>query len=232
MLKNYYKAVREMVKILAKPGTKFVFHDHQINREFRPDDWNDLFDDTEDIVYDHHYYQAWNQNNNTVEDFCNEYERYAAQSDKIKYDVWNGEWSLATDFCAHWLGGFNEGNGVPQFDCQRVDCPQPYMTTEAVDFDRTAPVLGPFGQGDPKYYNIMNGQCTTDSGKFTDDEVKQIAKCALTAYNKHYQGHFLWAGHVEIEPRWDFIRAYDAGWLNQPLDPTESASDDNTFVQN
>ena len=57
MLKDFYRAVRTMVEILAKPGTKFVFHDHAINTELVPDDWNDLFPDTdEDIVFDHHYY--------------------------------------------------------------------------------------------------------------------------------------------------------------------------------
>lgn len=106
------------------------------------------------------------------------------------------------------------------------------MTKEGVDFDRTASVLGPFGNGDPKYYNIMNGNCTTDSAHFSDDEVKQIAKCALTSYNKHLQGHFLWAGHVEIEPRWDFMQAYDKGWLNQPLNATETTEDTKAFIQN
>lgn len=95
-----------------------------------------------------------------------------------------------------------------------MTCPTSYLAKEAVDFDRTAEVLGPFGSGDPQYYNIMKGMCTSDSAKFTDDDVKEIAKCALTSYNAHVQGHFLWAGHVEIEPRWDFIQAYDKGWLN------------------
>ena len=30
-------------------------------------------------------------------------------ANKTKYEVWHGEWSLATDSCAHWLGGFNDG---------------------------------------------------------------------------------------------------------------------------
>lgn len=62
---------------------------------------------------DHHYYQAWDQNLNTVEQFCEEYERNAAIADTIKFDVWFGEWSLATDVCAMWLGGFNDGKYVP-----------------------------------------------------------------------------------------------------------------------
>ena len=28
--------------------------------------------------------------------------------DKIKYEKWVGEWSLATDHCALWLEGFND----------------------------------------------------------------------------------------------------------------------------
>jgi len=172
MLKNFYKAIRKLTQVLAKKGTKFVFHDHAINKALNPDEWNDLFEDTEDLIFDHHYYQAWNKGNTTVDVFCSEYEKYAAQADQIKYDVWIGEWSLGTDFCAHWLGGFNEGNGVPQFECQRVQCPKSYLNNTAEDFDRTATVLGPFGSGESKYYNIMNGTCTTDSAHFTDDEVK------------------------------------------------------------
>ena len=60
LLKSFYTAVRRMVQVLAKPGTKFVFHDHAINMPMNATDWNDLFNDTEDIVLDHHYYQAWN----------------------------------------------------------------------------------------------------------------------------------------------------------------------------
>jgi hypothetical protein len=31
-----------------------------------------------------------------------------AYADQIKYPVWVGEWSLATDNAAMWLGGFND----------------------------------------------------------------------------------------------------------------------------
>jgi hypothetical protein len=31
----------------------------------------------------------------------------------IKYEKWVGEWSLATDICAWWLGGFNESYNFP-----------------------------------------------------------------------------------------------------------------------
>jgi hypothetical protein len=28
----------------------------------------------------------------------------------MNFEVWLGEWSLATDVCAFWLGGFNDAN--------------------------------------------------------------------------------------------------------------------------
>jgi glucan 1,3-beta-glucosidase len=101
---------------LANEGTYFVFGDHAINKPMNPDDWDDLFNDTEGVILDHHYYQAWNQNS-SADDFCSEYEKNAALADNIKYDVWIGEWSLGTDNCALWLDGFNQGIGAPQSEC-------------------------------------------------------------------------------------------------------------------
>ena len=63
----------------------------------------------------------------------------------IKYEVWVGEWSLATDVCATWLGGFNDANTDASRTCQRVECPASYMDTYGTDFDRTAAELGPKG---------------------------------------------------------------------------------------
>ena len=55
---------------------------------------------------DFHGYLAWS-NDKTVEDYCKDIEGQLA-SVQIGYEVWMGEWSLATDTCAHWLGGFND----------------------------------------------------------------------------------------------------------------------------
>lgn len=79
--------------------------------------------DHDKVVMDHHYYQAWNQNMDTTQQFCDDYEKNAQTAEDIKYDVWWGEWSLATDVCAHWLGGFNDANTRPQQKCEWVDCP-------------------------------------------------------------------------------------------------------------
>jgi len=53
----------------------------------------------------------------TVEGFCDNYKNTSSTADDVKYEVWVGEWSLATDVCAMWLGGFNTGNTVNQFEC-------------------------------------------------------------------------------------------------------------------
>ena len=86
----------------------------------------------------------------TVKQFCDDYESNAKNAESFKYEVWFGEWSLATDVCATWLGGFNDGNTNPQQTCNWVDCPQTYLPAEnAVDFDRTKDINGPFGSGTP-----------------------------------------------------------------------------------
>ena len=87
--------------------------------------------------------------------------------------MWFGEWALATDVCAHWLGGFNDANTDPQFKCQWVDCPYTYLPESvAVDFDRTADMLGPYGTGNPKNVAIQKGKCSKDSSFFSHEEVQ------------------------------------------------------------
>lgn len=182
----------------ANPGTKFVFHNAF---RYDPGFWNDMFteddkDGWNNVVMDHHYYQAWNHGMNTTKQFCDDYELNAANADNSKYEVWFGEWALATDVCAHWLGGFNDGNTDPQFKCKWVDCPKTYMNMDAdkghgTDFDRTVKEpLGPFGTADPNVVAIKEGKCSTDSDFFNHTEVQTIAKCALKSFDKHLNGTF------------------------------------------
>ena len=57
-----------------------------------------------------------------------------------------------------WLGGFNDGTTDPQFECEKVDCPKSYLPEEfAVDFDREADILGPFGTQNSTDVCIMKG---------------------------------------------------------------------------
>lgn len=75
-----------------------------------------------------------------------------------------GEWALATDNCAHWLNGFNDiSQNIPYHGCRYTECPYSYLPDEfKVDFDRSAPYLGPYGGGGEENLDFMcinKGMC-------------------------------------------------------------------------
>jgi len=50
---------------------------------------------------------------------------------EVGYETWMGEWSLATDTCAHWLGGFNDRSDKrDEMSCKPIVCPDSYMGEE------------------------------------------------------------------------------------------------------
>lgn len=103
--------------------------------------------------------------------------------------------------------------------CTWKDCPKSYMPKHGTDFDRNATVLGPFGSGNPDFYAIHNGTCSSDSGFFTNEQIKEIAKCALEAFDQHVNGTFFWTAHNEIEEKWDYVKAWDLAWINKTALP-------------
>ena len=164
------------------PHLKFVFHD---SFHTSPADWDDLFDDDdiENVVVDSHYYRAWSTDNDDVETVCAAYKEHLEMVAGHKYEVWLGEWSLATDSCAFWLKNFNDGG--QSAGCQWVDCPYPYLSGElGVDLDRDAYMQGPFGT-DPEV--AMYGKCPIDSAKFSHEEVSQIGKCIVENMDANVQ---------------------------------------------
>lgn len=54
-----------------------------------------------------------------------------------------------------------------------------------------------------------------DSDYFSDDDVMKLGQCTMDAFNKHVEGQFMWTVRNELEPRWNYISSYDAGWINQ-----------------
>ena len=93
------------------------------------------------------------------------------------------------------------------------ECPKSYMPAPyGVDFDRTAPELGPYGETDRAI--IRNGMCLTDSAYFSPADVKTLGDCTSYILNEEVAGQFLWNFRTELEPRWSYVEAYDAGWLN------------------
>ena len=214
-LKDFYRSVRKEIQ-KVNPAVKFVFHD-----SFLPyaNIWNDLFadDDIENVVLDTHTYMAWDPARRDIGAYCDNYgsRLYSSDIQDIKYDVWVGEWSLATDVCAFWLGGFNDSNTEYQFECNWVDCPYSYLPEpHNVDFDRTAATLGPWGESDRSM--VKNGKCPIDSNYFSDSDVQRLGDCTRYIFDHSVEGQFLWTFRNELEVKWDYIKAYEKGWIKHP----------------
>jgi len=59
--------------------------------------------------------------------------------------------------------------------------------------------------------------CPRDATKYsTDKHLTKLGQDYLNTFNKHVHGHFFWNFRNELEPRWDYLKAYDAGWLQSP----------------
>ena len=213
VLTDFYRGVRNMMKE-RQPRLKFVFHDAF---HFDADFWNQMFsdDDHENVVMDTHQYFAWGGQHGDIGDYCDEYGGTLGNALNVKYDVWVGEWSLATDVCALWLGGFNDANTDASRTCQRVECPHSYMNNHAVDFDRNASTLGPYGASGigKDHATISNGTCAIDSDWYKDDDVMRLGQCVLNIFDWAVEGHFMWTVRNELEPRWNYIDSYDKGWI-------------------
>lgn len=192
------------------PHLKFVFHD-SFHKD--PADWDDLFDDDDiyNVVVDTHYYRAWNGNNTDVDTVCAGYKTQMEMLAGHKYEVWVGEWSLATDACALWLGGFNDGIYNNAHTCRWVDCPKSYLSGKhAVDFDRDAAELGPYGFSPDL---IRYGQCPIDSTFFSDEDIAKIGECVFEQFDANIQGHIMWTVRNELEPRWNYLESYKNGFI-------------------
>ena len=92
--------------------------------------------------------------------------------------------------------------------------PAPFNT----DFDRTADTLGPFGPSEfASSALIHKGNCSDDSLYFKYADVQKIAQCALATYDRHVNATFLWTARNEIEAKWDYVKAWDLGWINKTV---------------
>jgi hypothetical protein len=210
------------------PHLKFVFHDAF---HFDHNVWNEMFEDDEDfsnVIMDTHFYTAWLGAKDYVGKYCDEYRNSLSEASKIKYDVWVGEWSLATDVCALWLGGFNDNNTAYAYKCDWVECPYSYIPdkTIGVDFDRNADMLGPFGGN--TLSTIQKGMCPTDSSHFSNEDVMTLGQCGTYVMDDLVQGMFMWTFRNELEPRWSYSESYAAGWIKRTNFP---AADDSEFLQ-
>lgn len=223
LLKGFYRKVYAMIQEKA-PDVIFTFHDAFHGDA---DTWNNMFtedESVEGIVMDTHFYTAWWGSQDSIEGYCGGYEGTMSNlKNTMRYPVWVGEWSLATDVCAMWLGGFNDSNTEYQNTCEMVECPRSYLPEEfAVDFDREAAgPLGPFGSS--KRSTIESGMCYNDSQYYSNKEVTRLGECAVQAFDNYVAGHFLWTMRNEIEAKWSYPQAYDNGWLNNSANQTQES---------
>jgi hypothetical protein len=96
--------------------------------------------------------------------------------------------------------------------CEMVECPYSYMPApEGTDFDRTADTLGPWGENDRAM--VRKGKCYTDSGFFSDQDVRKLGKCIADVYDEVVDAQFIWTARNELEAKWSYVQAYDKGWL-------------------
>ena len=221
VLKQFYRDVRELMRS-KQPRLKFVFHD---SFHFDADLWNDLFDDDdmENVIMDTHQYLAWWGTTEYIGSYCDGYGWTLSNAKNVKYPVWVGEWSLATDVCALWLGGFNDNNTPYSQECQWVDCPYTYLDdSTGTDFDRTAAMLGPYGSN--TLSTIQYGKCPKDSAYFSDSDVQVLGTCLMYILNDNVAGHFLWTARNELEERWNYVTAYDNGWIKNSAATDPDAS--------
>ena len=181
-----------------------------------------MFNDDEDysnVIMDHHFYQAWyNPGYDDMGQYCDNFREALGNADPIKYDVWIGEWALATDVCALWLGGFNDNNTPYAFECDWVECPKPYLPEHlSPDFDRTAEMLGPYGSN--TLSTIQNGKCPRDSAHFPEADIMRLGQCATYVMDDMVQGMFMWTFRNELEDKWNYITAFDKGWIKRTTFP-------------
>ena len=66
--------------------------------------------------------------------------------------------------------------------------------------------------------------CPIDSKYFRDRQVANLGADYMDTFNTHVSGQFFWNFRTELEPRWNYITAYDNGWL-----PSSTAAEE--FLQ-
>lgn len=138
-----------------------------------------------------------------------------------------GEWSLATDNCAMWLNGFNDNlPGFPKVPCDFVKCPESYLgpSFTGAPLDRSRPIQGPYGTGTsgPSF-----GYCPSSCTDFFEDDddvvTRNLAHKKLSSFSIGH-GWYFWNFKTEIDPKWDFLRSVELGWIPDNVASLEKVS--------
>lgn len=55
--------------------------------------------------------------------------------------------------------------------------------------------------------------CPKDSTHFSEDDVNTLGQCMMSIFNQNVDAHFLWTARNELEEKWNYISAFDKGWI-------------------
>lgn len=89
--------------------------------------------------------------------------------------------------------------------------------------DRTVYMQGPFGTNELDVARY--GMCPIDSAKFSHEDLFKIGQCVLETFNEYVDAQIIWTFRNELEPRWSYLEAYDAGWINPSEHSSKQAED-------
>ena len=78
---------------------------------------------------------------------------------------------------------------------------------------------GPFSTKN-KLHVARYGMCTTDSDRWSDEEMLANGQCVLKTFDTYAEAHFMWNFRTELEPKWSYVESYDKGWT-KPLPTPE-----------
>lgn len=219
VLKQYYWDSYQIVQESAPHWVTLLHDSFRLN----PDVWGNFMVNCKNYAIDTHIYQAWSWPMDSdwyEEHACSDGDNLRLM-ESIGVPIIVGEWSLATDNCAMWLNGLNDNvPGYPKVECERVQCPPPYMGSEQPGAPPD-PSLGkqdPIGMGGESY--VLYGTCPRDKPFPNNNDVimKNLGYSKLNAFDYRTHGQFFWNFRTEFEPRWDFIQASGKGWLASSFD--------------
>ena len=76
-------------------------------------------------------------------------------------------------------------------------------------------MLGPYGEDPQKRSVVKKGKCSIDSDFYPESDVLKLGQANMQAFDDLVEGQFLWNFRNELEPRWNYVTAYDNGWISQ-----------------
>lgn len=65
--------------------------------------------------------------------------------------------------------------------------------------------------------------CPIDSAKFSHEDLYKIGQCVMDAFDEGVDASIMWTFRNELEPRWSYLEAWNAGWIRRDRNTEKSA---------